>query len=226
MVVHSLPKPVEELGQPVDPAAEPWRGSGATSYGSTMSKQRRNQKHSAVNIEPGIYEIDSGTAEIKPDPSTSGCLAAAAQQGCNPPRSSRMNRSAWALNTCAGSPSRWLPLPTRRQPAVLTPGWCRSDLARWGADRYPHSRHTTVELDVNSPNWPVITSELRARTNYQNAGGRSGPSLGRDPSGQLGCHHPGCVYRHHPRRPHHAGHLTDWRPPKSRQRRRPMAPTS
>ena len=37
-----------------------------------MSKQRRNQKHSAVNIEPGIYEIDSGTAEIKPDPFSPG----------------------------------------------------------------------------------------------------------------------------------------------------------
>src|SRR5690625_7397914 len=37
-----------------------------------MNKQRRNQNRSAINIEPGIYEIDSGTAEIQPDPFTPG----------------------------------------------------------------------------------------------------------------------------------------------------------
>ena len=113
-----------------------------------MSKQRRNQKHSAVNIEPGIYEIDSGTAEIKPDPFSPGAwvllLNGVQSSQIIPDEPQRLGFEYM----------RWIAIalgfryPQDANLRFLHLGGAAATLARWGADRYPHSRHTTVELDA------------------------------------------------------------------------------
>lgn len=112
-----------------------------------MSK-RRNQKQSAVNIEPGIYEIDSGTAEIKADPYTPGAwvllLNGVESSQLIPDEPQRLGFEymrwialALSFRYSTDSPLRFLHL-----------GGAGATLARWGADRYPTSRHTTVEYDA------------------------------------------------------------------------------
>lgn len=113
-----------------------------------MSKQRRNQKQSAVNIEPGSYEIDSGTAEIQPDPFTPGAwvllLNGVQSSQLIPDEPQRLGFEYM----------RWIAIalgfryPQDAKLRFLHLGGAGATLARWGADRYPNSRHTTVDMDA------------------------------------------------------------------------------
>lgn len=113
-----------------------------------MSKQRRNQTRSAVNIEPGIYEIDSGTAEIQADPFTPGAwlllINGVHSSQLIPDEPQRLGFEYM----------RWIAIalgfryPQDARLRFLHLGGGGATLARWGADRYPNSRHTTVELDA------------------------------------------------------------------------------
>ncbi|HEY4534951.1 MAG TPA: fused MFS/spermidine synthase [Enteractinococcus sp.] len=113
-----------------------------------MTKQRRNQKQSAVNIEPGIYEIDSGTAEIQPDPFTPGAwvllLNGVQSSQLIPDEPQRLGFEYM----------RWIAIaisfryPQDAKLRFLHLGGAGATMARWGADRYPNSRHTTIELDA------------------------------------------------------------------------------
>lgn len=113
-----------------------------------MSKQRRNQARSAVNIEPGVYEIDSGTAEIKPDPFTSGAWlllingVQSSQLIPDEPQRLGFEYMRW-IAIAVGF--RYAPETRLR---FLHLGGAGATLARWGVDRYPNSRHTTVEYDA------------------------------------------------------------------------------
>jgi len=113
-----------------------------------MNKQRRNQNRSAINIEPGIYEIDSGTAEIQPDPFTPGAWILL----INGVQSSQLipddpQRLGFEY-------MRWIAIaigfryPVDARLKFLHLGGGGASLARWGSDRYPNSRHTTVEYDA------------------------------------------------------------------------------
>src|SRR5690625_81462 len=192
-----------------------------------MSKQRRNHTRSAVNIEPGIYEIDSGTAEIQADPFTPGAwlllINGVHSSQLIPDEPQRLGFEYM----------RWIAIalgfryPQDARLRFLHLGGGGATLARWGADRYPNSRHTTVELDAQLaelarnnfglPRSPIVKMRvtwaarsycvpLRAAqvTDRENAGGRGRPSACRNPPGELGCDHPGCVYRNLPRRPHYS----------------------
>ncbi len=113
-----------------------------------MTKQRRNQKQSAVNIEPGVYEIDSGTAEIRSDPFTPGAwellLNGVESSQIIPDEPQRLGFEYM----------RWIAIaigfryPQDAALRFLHLGGAGATLARWGADRYPNSRHTTVEMDA------------------------------------------------------------------------------
>lgn len=113
-----------------------------------MSKSRRNQKQSAVNIEPGIYAIDSGTAEIRPDPFTHGAwlllINGVESSQLIPDDPQRLGFEYM----------RWIAIalgfryPHTARLRFLHLGGGGATLARWGADRYPNSRHTTVEFDA------------------------------------------------------------------------------
>lgn len=113
-----------------------------------MSKQRRNQKRSAVNIQPGVYEIDSGTAEITADPYTPGAwlllLNGVQSSQLIPDEPQRLGFEYM----------RWIAIavgfryPKDASLRFLHLGGAGATLARWGADRYPNSRHTTVEYDA------------------------------------------------------------------------------
>lgn len=113
-----------------------------------MSKQRRNQTRSAVNIEPGVYEIDSGTAEIKPDPFTPGAWlllingVQSSQLIPDEPQRLGFEYMRW-IAIAVGF--RYAPETRLR---FLHLGGAGATLARWGVDRYPNSRHTTVEYDA------------------------------------------------------------------------------
>lgn len=113
-----------------------------------MKKKRRNQTQSAVNIEPGIYEIDSGTAEIRPDPFTPGAwillINGVQSSQIIPDEPQRLGFEYM----------RWIAIalgfryPQDARLRFLHLGGGGATLARWGADRYPNSRHTTVEYDA------------------------------------------------------------------------------
>ncbi len=113
-----------------------------------MSKQRRNQNRSAVNIEPGLYEIDSGTAEIQPDPFTPGAwlllINGVQSSQLIPDEPQRLGFEYM----------RWIAIavgfryPKDARLRFLHLGGGGATLARWGADRYKNSRHTTVEYDA------------------------------------------------------------------------------
>ncbi|GAA2033485.1 spermidine synthase [Yaniella flava] len=113
-----------------------------------MSKQRRNQKQSALNIEPGIYEIDSGTAEIQPDPFTPGAYLLLV----NGVQSSQLIPDE--PQRLGFEYMRWIAIalgfryPREARLRFMHLGGGGATLARWGADRYPNSRHTTVEYDA------------------------------------------------------------------------------
>lgn len=113
-----------------------------------MSNRRRNQKRSAVNIEPGIYEIDSGTAEIQPDPFTPGAWlllingVQSSQLIPDDPQRLGFEYMRWIAIALG---FRYAP---EEQLRFLHLGGGGATLARWGADRYPNSRHTTVEYDA------------------------------------------------------------------------------
>lgn len=113
-----------------------------------MSKQRRNQTRSAINIEPGIYEIDSGTAEIKPDPFITGAWllmingVESSQLIPNDPQRLGFEYMRWIAIAVGFRYGTETPL------RFLHLGGAGATLARWGADRYPDSRHTTVEYDA------------------------------------------------------------------------------
>ena len=113
-----------------------------------MSKKRRDQKRSAVNIEPGIYEIDSGTAEIRPDPFTPGAWVLL----INGVQSSQLIPDE--PQRLGFEYMRWIAIalgfryPKEARLRFLHLGGGGATLARWGADRYPNSRHTTVEYDA------------------------------------------------------------------------------
>lgn len=113
-----------------------------------MSKQRRNQKQSAVDIVPGVYEIDAGTAEIQPDPYTPGAyvllLNGVQSSQLIPDEPQRLGFEYM----------RWIAIavgfryPKDSALRFLHLGGAGATLARWGADRYKKSRHTTVDYDA------------------------------------------------------------------------------
>lgn len=113
-----------------------------------MSKKRRNQTRSAINIVPGRYEIDSGTAEIQPDRFTPGAwlllINGVQSSQLIPDEPQRLGFEYM----------RWIAIALGFRYAPETPLRCLhlggggATLARWGADRYPNSRHTTVEYDA------------------------------------------------------------------------------
>jgi len=113
-----------------------------------MSKQRRNQTRSAINIEPGRYEIDSGTAEIQPDRFTPGAwlllINGVQSSRLIPDEPQRLGFEYMRWIAIALS-FRYTP---ETQLRFLHLGGGGATLARWGADRYPNSRHTTVEYDA------------------------------------------------------------------------------
>ena len=123
-------------------------GRAKTSYGAQMSNRRRNQTRSAVNIEPGIYEIDSGTAEIRSDPFTPGAWlllingVESSQLIPDDPQRLGFEYMRWIAIALG---FRYAPTTRLR---FLHLGGGGATLARWGADRYQNSRHTTVELDA------------------------------------------------------------------------------
>lgn len=113
-----------------------------------MSNRRRSQKRSAVNIEPGVYEIDSGTAEIQPDPYTPGAWlllingVQSSQLIPDDPQRLGFEYMRWIAIALG---FRYAPEERLR---FLHLGGGGATLARWGADRFPNSRHTTVEYDA------------------------------------------------------------------------------
>lgn len=113
-----------------------------------MSNRRRNQTRSAVNIEPGIYAIDSGTAEIQPDPFTPGAwllLINGVQSSQLIPDNPQRLGFEYMRWIAIALGFRYTPETRLR---FLHLGGGGATLARWGADRYPNSRHTTVEYDA------------------------------------------------------------------------------
>lgn len=113
-----------------------------------MSNRRRNLTRSAVNIEPGIYEIDSGTAEIQPDPFTPGAwllLINGVQSSQLIPDNPQRLGFEYMRWIAIALGFRYAPETRLR---FLHLGGGGATLARWGADRYPNSRHTTVEYDA------------------------------------------------------------------------------
>lgn len=102
----------------------------------------------AAGIEPGVFPIDSGTAEILRDPFTDGAwllkLNGAESSQINPadPLDLGFEYMRWIVAVLM---HRWAPeVPLR----ILHLGAAGCTVARWAAAWYPDSRQTAVELDA------------------------------------------------------------------------------
>jgi spermidine synthase len=102
----------------------------------------------AAGIEPGVYPIDSGTAEILRDPFTDGAWllklngAESSQLNLRDPLDLGFEYMRWIAAVVM---HRWAPeVPLR----ILHLGAAGCTLARWAAAWYPDSRQTAVELDA------------------------------------------------------------------------------
>jgi spermidine synthase len=102
----------------------------------------------APGIEPGVFPIDSGTAEILRDPFTDGAwllkLNGAESSQLNPedPLDLGFEYMRWIAAVVM---HRWGPEESLR---ILHLGAAGCTLARWAAAWYPDSRQTAVELDA------------------------------------------------------------------------------
>src|SRR5699024_8925093 len=112
-----------------------------------MSNRRRNQTRSAVNIEPGTYEIDSGTAEIQPDPFTPGAWlllingVQSSQLIPDNPQRLGVEYMRWIAIALG---CRYTPETRLR---FLHLGGGGATLARWAAHPNPKCRQTRGEYD-------------------------------------------------------------------------------
>lgn len=128
------------------------RGGGKTS-GKTSGKTgsrggRGGAAATASPIEPGVYPIDAGTAEVSPDPFSDGAwlltLNGAESSQLNPdtPLDLGFEYMRWMA---AVMMHRWEPTEPLR---LLHLGGAGCTLARWAAAWYPTARQTAVELDA------------------------------------------------------------------------------
>lgn len=120
--------------------------SGRTSGGAGRRAAARGVE--AAGIEPGLFPIDSGTAEVLRDPFTDGAwllkLNGAESSQLNPgtPLDLGFEYMRWIAAVVM---HRWAPeVPLR----ILHLGAAGCTLARWAAAWYPDSRQTAVELDA------------------------------------------------------------------------------
>lgn len=117
---------------------------------SDRSGQRRPGRggDGPAQIQPGVFPIDTGTAEILPDPWTDGAwllkVNGAESSQLNPGRPLEMGFEymRWAAAVIM---HRWTPDTPLR---VLHLGGAGCTLARWVHAWYPASRQTAVELDA------------------------------------------------------------------------------
>ncbi|MGD6980018.1 MULTISPECIES: spermidine synthase [Citricoccus] len=102
----------------------------------------------APGIEPGVFTIDSGTAEILRDPFTDGAWllklngAESSQLNLDDPLDLGFEYMRWIAAVIR---HRWAPEEPLR---ILHLGAAGCTLARWAAAWYPDSRQTAVELDA------------------------------------------------------------------------------
>lgn len=113
--------------------------------GNSADRPRRGE---VPGIEPGVFPIDSGTAEILRDPFTDGAwllkLNGAESSQLNPetPLELGFEYMRWITAVVM---HRWAPETPLR---ILHLGAAGCTLARWAAAWYPDSRQTAVELDA------------------------------------------------------------------------------
>ncbi|MFC7401448.1 spermidine synthase [Citricoccus sp. GCM10030269] len=113
-----------------------------------MARKQVRRGSAGPQIEPGVFPIDAGTAEVTRDPFTDGAwllkLNGAESSQLNPdsPLDMGFEYMRWMA---AVMRHRWDPSARLR---VLHLGGAGCTLARWAAAWYPDSRQTAVELDA------------------------------------------------------------------------------
>lgn len=121
---------------------------GKDGSGTSSSRRRATASGAADGIEPGVFPIDSGTAEILPDPWTDGAWlltvngAESSQLNPQDPLELGFEYMRWMA---AVMMHRWSP---EQAPRILHLGGAGCTLARWAAAWYPQARQTAVELDA------------------------------------------------------------------------------
>lgn len=127
------------------------RGRGGGKWSGSADRPGRGRGRGGVEaaeIEPGEFPIDTGTAEVLPDPWTDGAWllkvngVESSQLNPGQPLEMGFEYMRWAA---AVMMHRWTPDTPLR---VLHLGGAGCTLARWARAWFPDSRQTAVELDA------------------------------------------------------------------------------